>query len=113
MYRDDELSEGEEELGGDADVYESQERRMYEERRTGQKMNMQEECKKHWEYVKEVIRQTRALEEVNFKITVTFEAFLDYVGHHYQTAMMHGYNHGYEDGYETGYMEGVIDGSEK
>ena len=54
-------------------------------------MSFEESTKKHWEYVKEAIRDGRPWGGwINLKI----EDYLVIIGYHYKTAMLHGYKHG-------------------
>jgi len=50
------------------------------------KINSKELTEAHWKYIKEVL--------TNHGI---FEAEIERIGFHYQTAMIHGYKHGYAD----------------
>ena len=61
-------------------------------------MDITEMVEKHWAYVESVIRS----EWKAFAITVDCDPHLvdshcEIIGHHYRTAMFHGYKHGVED----------------
>ena len=50
-----------------------------------------ENIQKHWEYVREVIRDGRNEEDY---IHLTIQDYLTIIGYHYKTAMLHGHKHG-------------------
>jgi len=52
---------------------------------------MSEAVQKHWEYVREVIRDGR---DEDTYIHFTVKDYLTIIGYHYKTAMVHGYKHG-------------------
>jgi len=56
-------------------------------------MSFDERIDEHWEYLREVIRDGRNEDEW---IHLTVRDYLARVGHHYKTAMKHGYKHGLE-----------------
>jgi hypothetical protein len=47
----------------------------------------------HWEYVKSILEMELP---IDMQI-INREDYLDRIGHHYKTAMIHGYKHGKED----------------
>jgi len=56
--------------------------------------NFEESTRKHWKYVREVIRDGRREEDW---IHLPIKDYLDIIGYHYMTAMKHGYKHGVRD----------------
>lgn len=46
----------------------------------------------HWEYVKSVLEM-----ELSEDLQTDKEGYIDRIGFHYKTAMIHGYKHGQED----------------
>ena len=53
----------------------------------------EESIQKHWEYVREAVRDGRDEADT---ISMTVHEYLENVGYHYKTAMLHGYKHGVE-----------------
>ena len=49
---------------------------------------------KHWEYVREVIRDGR---DEDGYIHLTIHDYLTIIGYHYRTAMLHGHKHNIQD----------------
>ncbi len=54
----------------------------------------EESIQKHWEYVREVIRDGR---DKDSYIHLTIHDYLTIIGYHYKTAMLHGYKHKIQD----------------
>ena len=54
-------------------------------------LDIKSETQKHWEYVREVIRDGR---DEDSWMCLTIQNYLTILGYHYKTAMVHGYKHG-------------------
>ncbi len=63
-----------------------------------------EDAETHWKYLRETITQHWILTRKTI-IDVTWEEFMNIIGYHYTTAMVHGFGHGYEQGFVAGAFE--------
>ena len=57
-------------------------------------MSFDESVQRHWEYIRDVIRDGR---DEDSWIHLTIQDYLTIIGYHYKTAMKHGYKHGVSD----------------
>lgn len=54
-------------------------------------------ARQHWSYVCDLVRLHEDISDEDDRITMPSGKFLEIIGHHYRTAMVHGYKHGQED----------------